>query len=232
MQILIRINRITWQFRTRLILAYLTCFAAIGFSFLIPILFGRAIDSLVVYDAAAEKILPQAVDTDTLVIFAVILLGASLARGIFDFARTYTTDSLSQFVTYDLRNRFYDKLQNLSFAYHDREHTGDLMSKATADVEAIRRYVNMGMVRSLEVVVRLVGLVAILSFINWELTLISLAFVPFVLVRSTQVMGQLRRMWLQVQEKMGETVTILQEKPGGHSCGQGLRLRGLRETEI
>ena len=211
MQILIRINRITWQFRTRLILAYLTCFAAIGFSFLIPILFGRAIDSLVVYDAAAEKILPQAVDTDTLVIFAVILLGASLARGIFDFARTYTTDSLSQFVTYDLRNRFYDKLQNLSFAYHDREHTGDLMSKATADVEAIRRYVNMGMVRSLEVVVRLVGLVAILSFINWELTLISLAFVPFVLVRSTQVMGQLRRMWLQVQEKMGETVTILQE---------------------
>ena len=211
MQILIRINRITWQFRTRLILAYLTCFAAIGFSFFIPILFGRAIDSLVVYDAAAEKILPQAVDTDTLVIFAVILLGASLARGIFDFARTYTTDSLSQFVTYDLRNRFYDKLQNLSFAYHDREHTGDLMSKATADVEAIRRYVNMGMVRSLEVVVRLVGLVAILSFINWELTLISLAFVPFVLVRSTQVMGQLRRMWLQVQEKMGETVTILQE---------------------
>ena len=211
MQILIRINRITWQFRTRLILAYLTCFAAVGLSFLIPILFGKAIDSLVLFDKATERIIPQDVDTDTLVIFAVILLGASLARGIFDFARTYTSDSLSQFVTYDLRNRFYDKLQRLSFAYHDREHTGDLMSKATADVEAIRRYVNMGMVRSLEVVVRLVGSVAILSFINWELTLISLAFVPFVLVRSTQVMGQLRRMWLQVQEKMGETVTILQE---------------------
>ena len=101
---------------------------------------------MVLFDKATERIIPQDVDTDTLVIFAVILLGASLARGIFDFARTYTSDSLSQFVTYDLRNRFYDKLQRLSFAYHDREHTGDLMSKATADVEAIRRYVNMGMV--------------------------------------------------------------------------------------
>ncbi len=211
MQILMRINRITWQFRTRLIVAYFSLFAAIGFSFLIPILFGRAIDSLVIYDAVAKAVVPQDPATRTLVYFAAALLAASLARGIFDFGRTYTTDSLSQFVAYDLRNRFYDKLQHLSFAYHDREHTGDLMSKATADVEAIRRYVNMGLVRSLEVAARLIGLVAILAFINWELTLISLAFVPFVVVRSTLVMGRLRRMWLQVQQKMGETVTILQE---------------------
>ena len=211
MQILMRINRITWQFRTRLIVAYFSLFAAIGFSFLIPILFGRAIDSLVIYDVAIKTVVPQDPATRTLVYFAVALLAASLARGIFDFGRTYTTDSLSQYVAYDLRNSFYDKLQHLSFAYHDREHTGDLMSKATADVEAIRRYVNMGLVRSLEVAIRLIGLVAILAFINWELTLISLAFVPFVVVRSTLVMGRLRTMWLQVQQKMGETVTILQE---------------------
>ena len=210
MQILMRINRITWQFRTRLIVAYFSLFAAIGFSFFIPFLFGNAIDSMVIVNQE-KKIIGRDVATNTLVWFAVALLAASIARGFFDFARTYMTDSLSQFVAYDLRNRFYDKLQHLSFAYHDREHTGDLMSKATADVEAIRRYVNMGLVRSLEVFVRIIGLVAILSYLNWELTLISLAFVPFVVVRSTLVMGRLRRMWLQVQQKMGETVTILQE---------------------
>ena len=106
---------------------------------------------------------------------------------------------------------FYDKLQHMSFAYHDREHTGDLMSKATADVEAIRRYVNMGMVRSLEAALRAVALLAILVFINWELTLISLAFIPFIVTRSVLVMGKLRAMWTRVQITMGETVTVLQE---------------------
>ena len=85
------------------------------------------------------------------------------------------------------------------------------MSKATADVEAIRRFVNMGLVRALEVVVRVIALILILSFMNWELTLISLSFVPFIVIRSSIVMGRLRRMWLQVQLRMGEAVTILQE---------------------
>ena len=211
MDMLLRINGITWRFRTRLILAYLSFFAAIGCSLLIPHIFGEAIDSLIGIDEETGQIFGKNPATSILVWFAVALLVASLFRGFFDFARTYATDSLSQKVSYVLRNEFYDKLQHLSFAYHDREHTGDLMSRATADVEAIRRYVNMGLVRSLEVVARTVALLAILVYLNWELTLISLAFVPFIVVRSTMVMGRLRQMWTQVQEKMGETVTVLQE---------------------
>ena len=211
MDILIRINSIAWQFRTRLTLAYLTFGIAVGFSLFIPFIIGRAIDTLVSFDAATKTIQGQFPETSTLLWLAVGILAASLGRGIFDFARTYTTDSLSQKVSYVLRNRFYNKLQHMSFAYHDREHTGDLMSKATADVEAIRRYVNMGMVRSLEAVVRAVALLAILSFINWELTLVSLAFVPFIITRSMLVMSRLRSLWTQVQITMGETVTVLQE---------------------
>ena len=206
---LIRITKIAWQFRVRLILAYLSFFGAIGFSLLIPQLFGEAIDLLVAVDV--DGVTAKAVSTTTLTYLALGLLGASLARGVLDFARTYTTDSLSQKVSYDIRNKFYDKLQHMSFAYHDKEHTGDLMSKATADVESIRRFVNMGLVRALEVVVRMVALVAILVFLNWELTLLSLVFVPFIVIRSALVMGRLRRMWLSVQERMGETITILQE---------------------
>ena len=202
MQILVRITKIAWQFRARLILAYLSFLAAIGVSLLIPEIFGEAIDLLVS---------GESVSTRTLTYFALALLGVSLLRGFLDFARTYCTDSLSQKVSYEIRNRFYDKLQHLSFAYHDKEHTGELMSKATADVEAIRRFVNMGLVRALEVVVRVIALILILSFMNWELTLISLSFVPFIVIRSSIVMGRLRRMWLQVQLRMGEAVTILQE---------------------
>jgi ATP-binding cassette subfamily B protein len=99
----------------------------------------------------------------------------------------------------------------LSFAFHDTEHTGNLMSKATADVEAIRRFINMGLVRSLDVVVRLIAITVILSFLNWKLTLLSLLFVPFVVARSVVAMKKLRVMWLDVQDVMGDSSTILQE---------------------
>ena len=209
MQILVRITKIAWQFRASLIFAYLSFFAAVGVSLLIPQLFGEAIDLLVEVDKGT--VVGKVIETDTLLYLALAILGASILRGFLDFARTYCTDSLSQKVSYDIRNRFYDKLQHLSFAYHDKEHTGDLMSKATADVEAIRRWVNMGLVRALEVVVRTIALVAILSLMNWELTLISLVFVPFIVIRSSMVMGRLRAMWTRVQQRMGEAVTILQE---------------------
>ena len=211
MDILLRINAITWQFRTRLILAYATVAASVGFSLLIPTLFGRALDTMVLRDPVAETFIWLEPSTSALVWLAVGLLAASLCRGVFDFARTYTTDSLSQKVCYVLRNNFYDKLQHMSFAYHDKEHTGDLMSKATADVEAIRRYVNMGLIRSIEAGLRAIVLPMILVFINWELALISMAFIPFIVVRSVTVMGRLRAMWTQVQITMGETVTVLQE---------------------
>ena len=209
MQILVRITKIAWKFRARLILAYLSFLGAVGVSLLIPQLFGEAIDLLVAIDG--DGIVRESTSNRTLTYFALGILGASLLRGFLDFARTYCTDSLSQKVSYDIRNSFYDKLQHLSFAYHDTVHTGDLMSKATADVEAIRRFVNMGLVRALEVVVRVIALLLILSFMNWELTLISLAFVPFIVIRSSMVMGRLRGMWALVQMRMGEAVTILQE---------------------
>ena len=209
MQILIRITRMAWRYPTRLSLAYLTFLGAVGVSLLIPYLFGASIDRLV--SVTDEGIGGKDVARSTLVLLATAILSASLIRGFLDFARTYSVDSLSQLVSYDFRNQLYDKLQHLSFAYHDKEHTGNLMSKATADVEAVRRFVNMGLVRSLEVVLRIVAITAILVVIDWKLALISLAFVPFLVYRTTSVMGRLRAMWTRVQEVMGETVTVLQE---------------------
>jgi ABC-type multidrug transport system fused ATPase/permease subunit len=209
MRILIRITGMAWRYPVRLILAYVSFFLAIGFSLLVPRLFGDSIDRLVTVENGQVVILD--VTLTALAIMGAALLGASLARGFSDFARTYTTDSLSQLVSYDLRNLLYDKLQHLSFGFHDKEHTGNLMSKATSDIEAVRRFVNMGLVRSLDVAIRVVAITSILMFLNWKLALLSLVFVPFVVLRSTLVLRRLRSMWLHVQEVMGESVTILQE---------------------
>ena len=212
MRILVRITLMAWRYKVRLILAYIAFAAAIAFALLVPRIFGDSIDSLVLVEDGA--VVPQDVamwGIGGLFFMAALLLGASLMRGFSDFGRTYATDSLSQKVAYDIRNLLYDKLQHISFAYHDKEHTGNLMSKATSDVESIRRFINLGLVRSLDVIVRLIAIVGILMFLNWKLALLSLIFVPFVILRSAIVLRRLRRMWLHVQEIMGETVTVLQE---------------------
>ncbi len=212
MLILYRITKMAWRYRTRLIVAYLSFSCAIGFSLLIPIVFGKSIDKLITYTPPPDSsIVGNDVAVNTLVWLALAILGLAVGQGIFDFLRTYSADSLSQFVSYDIRNALYDKLQHLSFAYHDKEHTGDLMSKATSDIEAVRRFVAMGLVRSLEVAVRLVAFTSYLFFLNWELTLISLGCVPFLVFRATLVTARLRYMWLRVQLVMGQSVTVLQE---------------------
>ena len=215
MGILLRIIGMAAHYPARLGLAYASALAAIAFSLALPWLFGNAIDLMVGRDLDTGKFIVQDFSLAALVFFGVGILAVSLGRGFCDFARTYTTESLSQKVSFDCRNLLYDKLQNVSFAFHDKEHTGDLMSRATADVEAMRRFVNLGMIRSLDVVVRIFAIPFILFFLNWELALISMIFVPAIVLRSTFVMRALRRKWLHVQQVMGESVTVLQENLAG-----------------
>ena len=214
MRILLRINRMAFRHRIRLLLGYVTIVIAVGLSLVIPLTFRAAINKLVAFE---DGVITTIDDTkvSALVILGLILLAASVTRGFVDFARTYCTDSLSQKVAYDVRSAMYDQLQHMSFAYHDKEHTGNLMSKVTSDVEAIRRYVNMGMVRGLEVPLRVLAIVTLMITVNWQLTLLSLVFLPFLVVKSSFVIVRLRAMWLHVQEVMGELVTILQENLSG-----------------
>ena len=213
MNVLWRIIVMASRYQVRLILAYVTALAAIGFSLALPQLFGRAINLMVEHNG--EELIIRDFAIGSVVIFGVGILLVSLGRGFCDFGRTYTTESLSQKVSFDCRNLLYDKLQNVSFAFHDKEHTGDLMSRATADVEAMRRFVNLGMIRSLDVIVRIIAIPIILALVNWQLALVSMIFVPALVLRSSLVMRALRRKWLHVQVVMGESVTVLQENLAG-----------------
>ncbi len=215
MAVLLKLVGMTWLHRWRLILAYVTFFVAIAFSLGLPWILGEAIDKLLIYEDGQIVALNADLARSTLLWFALALLAVSLMRGLADFARVYTSDTLAQRVAYDLRNQMYDKLQHLSFAFHDNEHTGNLMAKVTSDIEAVRRFIMMGLLRSLEVAARVAAIMFLLVYLNWELTLLSLVFVPLLVLRSTMVMAKLRWMWLHVQEVMGELITILQENLTG-----------------
>lgn len=215
MEALLRIVGMAWRHKWRLNLAYLSFFGSVGGSIVVVWIIGQAIDKLVVKGEDDEILSLGTVGLGTLFVMAGAMLGVSLVRGLFDGGRTYLTDSLAQKVSYDLRNNLYDKLQHLSFAFHDKKHTGSLMSNATADVEAVRRFVMMGLVRSAEVGVRLIGIGVWLVFISWELTLIAMAFAPVVVFRSAMMGKKGRDYWLATQHMMDESIGVLQENLAG-----------------
>ena len=207
---ILRIVRIALNYKYRLILAYMCTAGAMVAYVYLPRYFGDAIDAI----AEPIQLNQQISESDVLQSVMIILL-LGLVRGVLSYGQTYLAESLSQFVSYDLRNRFYDHVQHQSFAFHDSYHTGNLMSRAITDVENIRMFINMGLVRAPYFVGLFLIVAAILLTSDWKLGLLSISFMPIVALYTSSVRLKMRALWLQVQEKMAELSTILQENFSG-----------------
>ena len=200
-----RIIGIALHHRWRLIGAYTSMVGALIAFVLMPMYFGAAIDEVEVMFRTGSH------SGDTILMIVGIILGLSIVRGILSYFQTYLGEALSQLVSYDLRNMLYDHVQHMSFGFHDRHHTGALMSRAITDVENIRMFINMGLVRTPYFAVLLTAVAVILFLKDWRLGLISTSFIPVVVIYSAFIRLKMRRIWLLIQEKMAEMSTVLQE---------------------
>lgn len=200
------IKLILKKHKRRLALGYISVIGAALTALAVPYLIGESVTN--VLDSGVR-------DTRGLWLLAAALLLAGSARGLFAFGQTFFAESTSQKVAYDIRNSFYNKLQHLSFAFHDRQNTGDLMSRATADVEGVRMFINMGAVRFGFVVATVIGIATAMLMTDIKLGLVSLAFVPFLGWRAMVTSRMLRRKWMVVQTVTGEMVTTIQENLSG-----------------
>ena len=193
-----------------MLLAYLSVLGVTAFAMMIPRILGTAVDAILPQDGA---IAPNA--TNRLLLLALAILVVYSLRGLCAFGQTYLGESLGQRVAYDLRNEFYDHVQRMSFAYHDKEQTGNLMSKATADVEGIRMFIQAGLIRSVYMISLLLSVGVVMFLLNWQLAMLSLVFVPIIMWRGGRLTLRLRREWLAVQTEMGHMTTVLQENLAG-----------------
>jgi ATP-binding cassette subfamily B multidrug efflux pump len=205
-----RIVKIALNYKYRLIFAYVcTAGAMIAYVYL-PRFFGDAID-----DIAQPLMLDEPISESAVLKSVIIIMILGVVRGVLSYGQTYLAESLSQYVSYDLRNRFYDHVQHQSFSFHDSYHTGNLMSRAITDVENIRMFINMGLVRAPYFVGLFIIVAAVLLIADWKLGLLSISFMPIVALYTSSVRLKMRALWLQVQEKMAELSTILQENFSG-----------------
>lgn len=187
-----------------LVAAFLCGLGASLFGLVVPRLLGLIVDRALAQSGVAS-----------LVLLALGVLLASLFRGLFSFGQTYLGEKASQQVAYRLRNLLLDTLHRLSFAYHDRQQTGALMSRVTVDVEGVRWFIHMGLVRAATLLVLVGGAMGVLMVTNWRLGLVVLAFAPLVAWRATVTARALRWVWRRTQESMAALTTVLQENLQG-----------------
>ena len=221
MRVLVRLTKYAFRHKWYLIGAYAAMTASSLSALVVPRMLGEAID-----EALASGLQSQ------LLFLAGVIVLFSLLRGIFSYCQRYLSESLSQRSAYDLRADFFRKLQGMSFGFFDREQTGDLMSKATQDVEAVRMFVSMGMVRGLSIFVTLGAVLTLMAITNWRLTLVCAAFLPLILWRALSMSRSLRPIWMKVQEETGAMTTVLQENLSGMRVVKAFGARAYEESKF
>ena len=210
MRILWRITKLAALERGRMTVAWLSLIIATILFLAVPRLIEVSIDTALEDRAGAGT-----TATRDLVILALVIVGVIAVRGIFNYMNLYLSEAVSQRVSYRIRNLLYDKLQHLSFAFHDKEHTGNLMSKSTIDVEMMRMFVSMGLIRSGQITMLTIGATTMMMLTDVRLALITLVFVPLIGIRAVWASTRMRSMWLLAQVETGKLTTILQENLAG-----------------
>ncbi|PPS41422.1 ABC transporter ATP-binding protein [Chroococcidiopsis sp. TS-821] len=135
----------------------------------------------------------------------------AIGRGLFNFGQTFWAEKVSQGVAYDLRNKIFRKIQNLSFSYHDQAQTSQLLTRITSDVEQIRTFIGTSLIQVVGAVVTLVTIATILIVMNWQLALITLGLVPIAATILARFLIKNQKLFGQVQERLGDLNAVLQE---------------------
>ncbi|MHC5722922.1 MAG: ABC transporter ATP-binding protein [Nostoc sp.] len=136
---------------------------------------------------------------------------AAIARGIFNFGQSYLAEAVSQGVAYDLRNKIFSQIQNLSFSYHDQAQTSQLLTRVTNDIEQIRTFVGTSLIQVIGGIVTLVTVSVILLVMNWKLALITLTVIPLAAWLMARFINGNNKLFRQVQEQLSDLNAVLQE---------------------
>ncbi|TMB78641.1 MAG: ABC transporter ATP-binding protein [Chloroflexi bacterium] len=139
----------------------------------------------------------------------------AIVRDSFTFTQSYWSERASQGAAYDMRNAIFTRLEHLSFSYHDKAQTGQLMTRVTNDVETVRAFTGNGILQLLNAVVMLIGSATILLITNWKLALVALLIIPAILGVFLFFLTKIGPRFRIVQQKLGNLNTVLQENLAG-----------------
>lgn len=173
-------------------------------------------------DLASPQILRHLIDTgiaqaqrDVIVSDALWLVAIAAIGGVASFLQGYFSARASHGAAFDMRNTIFDKLQRLSFAYHDRAQTGQLITRVTSDVDLVRDFVGGGLVQTVSALILLVGTIAFLFSLDAQLALVAMLVLPATIAVLFLFVRKLGPMFRDFQAKLAALNTVLQEDVAG-----------------
>src|SRR5258708_15696998 len=167
---------------------------------------GTTLDQLKLDQANAETLLINA---------GLLIVAVAVLRAVFAFVQAYMAEKTVESIVFDFRNEIFGKIQRLSFSYHDQNQTGQLMIRATDDVEKVRLFLAQGLVMSTYAFLLLVSSLIILFATNWRLTLSMLPVLPLALVLFMVFGAMFQPLFRRTQMLVSRLNTVLQESLAG-----------------
>ena len=156
-------------------------------------------------------------DPELRVLFAeagvIVLLG--LVRGALTYGRRIISGRQALGVEYDLRDELYSHFLRLSFGFYDRSQTGQLMSRATMDLQAVRFFLGYGLIFFAQHVVTIVVVTVVLFVYSWQLALVALAITPVIVLTAFRYSRVSHPVLRDVQQSLGEVATVAEESITG-----------------
>jgi ABC-type multidrug transport system fused ATPase/permease subunit len=189
---------------SQLSLAVLCTLLAVGMGLALPWILKEVLD----YGLAQQQL-------GFFYVAGALLMAITILRGVATYGQNYLAASLAQLLSYRLRHLLYEQIQRLSFAYHDQAQTGELMSRATADVEAVRLFFHFGLPTLLGLLLTGTGTVVAMAWLDWRLAVLTLGSLPLFVGVAAGIGRQLRPLQLRVQAHTGTLTVALQESLTG-----------------
>ncbi len=220
----LRVLRLALKYKTRFFVAWLCVLGASAFSLVSPQVVNYAIQHGI-DPANQQRYL-------ILIVAGLAIFVAAALRSVSQYGRQYLGQYLGQKVAYDLRNSIYDQLQHLSFAYHDSHQTGQLMSRATQDVEALQMFIQMGVLQASYFLIVMVGASILMLVANWQLAMLTFPFLIIVAVSSGIFSNIMRGIWTKVQNGLARLTVVLQENLSGARVVRSFGREDLEEKKF
>jgi ATP-binding cassette subfamily B protein len=140
-----------------------------------------------------------------------LILALGIAKALFMAGRRLISGRQALGVEFDIRNGLYAHLLRLSFGYYDRHQTGQLMSRATVDLQSVRFFLGYGLIFFFQNVLTVVLATAVMFWFNWRLALIALAITPVLIVLAYRYSHIAHPLLRDVQQKMADVATVAEE---------------------
>ena len=205
MNYLIRIIKICIKHPFLTVFALLAGLFSMGASILFPTLLGAIIDTTTTSIQIGSIFNPQMILLISLIFINMLFLG------IFTFAKSYFIESLAENVSYDLRKKFFNHVINLNFVFHDKTHTGNLMSRAITDMNSVQKLISTGIMDTPFQIGLLVIVPILLIKSHWQLGLLSLIISITIITIAIPLRLKVRSLWLTIQKNLATLSTTLQE---------------------